>query len=410
MKVKFNWTPKQWQNEVIEAVKDSHGTGKRFVVVSGRQRGKTAMIIILLIMMSLKQKGVSVLVEPTIAQSMRVFEEIKDALEGTRLLKKANGSSLIITLLNGSEIWFRSTAQRDGLRGMTCSNILVLDEVAFMPDEMIQIVLPIVNVKKCPVLMCSTPMFASGYFYEMFGEGLSGNPTVQTFEWYLDKYDMSEFITDEQFNFYKRTYSKQQFQAEILGKFVKDKSFVFGDFTKCIRTPNNKIVEFMGIDWGTGQNGDSTVVTMMNADKEVVKIWETNNLPPTEQLKMIAMLINQENNLKSVLVELNSIGQVYYDSLLNLVDVNKRVLVEGFQTSNDSKREIIENIIQAFNKDEIGIIDDENLKRQLEHYQIEKTKTGYTYNAPRGFHDDYVMSLAICYNAANNTNLGGFWV
>ena len=125
---------------------------------------------------------------------------------------------------------------------------------------------------------------------------------------------------------------------------------------------------------------------------------------------MIAMLINQENNLKSVLVELNSIGQVYYDSLLNLVDVNKRVLVEGFQTSNDSKREIIENIIQAFNKDEIGIIDDENLKRQLEHYQIEKTKTGYTYNAPRGFHDDYVMSLAICYNAANNTNLGGFWV
>lgn len=410
MKVQFNWTPKQWQNEVIEAVKDSLGTGKRFVVVSGRQRGKTAMIIILLIMMSLKQKGVSVLVEPTIAQSMRVFEEIKDALEGTRLLKKANGSSLIITLINGSEIWFRSTAQRDGLRGMTCSNILVLDEVAFMPDEMIQIVLPIVNVKKCPVLMCSTPMFASGYFYEMFGEGLSGNPTVQTFEWYLDKYDMSEFITDEQFNFYKRTYSKQQFQAEILGKFVKDKSFVFGDFTKCIKSPYNKDVECIGVDWGTGQNGDSTVVTMMNGNKEVVKIWETNNLPPTEQLKMIAMLINQENNLKTVLVELNSIGQVYYDSLVNLVDVNKRALIEGFQTTNDSKREIIENLIQAFNKDEIGIIDDENLKRQLEHYQIEKTKTGYTYNAPRGFHDDYVMSLAICYHAANNTNMGGFWV
>lgn len=410
MKVQFNWMPTEWQKEVIDEVKDSHGSGKRFVVVSGRQRGKTAMIIILLIMMSLKKKGISILVEPTIAQSMRVFEEIRDALEGTRLLKKANGSSLIITLINGSEIWFRSTAQRDGLRGMTCSNLLVLDETAYMPDDMIQIILPVVNVNRCPVLMTSTPLFASGYFYEMYCEGKNGNPTVQTFEWLLDKYDMSRFITPEQYNFYKRTYSKQQFQAEILGEFVKDKSFVFGDFTKCIREPEDKAVKFMGVDWATGNGNDSTVVTMMNANKEVVKIWSTNNLAPTEQLKMIALLVNQHNDLETVLVESNSIGTVYYDSLVNLVDENKRHLIEKFNTSNDSKREIIENLIQAFNKEEIGIIDDEQLKLQLEHYQIEKTKTGYTYNAPKSMHDDYCMSLAICYHAASNTALGGFWV
>lgn len=410
MVVKLNFKPTVWQQEVINEVSDSHGSGKRFVVVSGRQRGKTAMIIVILIMMSLKKKGISILIEPTIAQSMRVFEQIKDALEGTRLLKKANGSSLIIILCNGSEIWFRSTAQRDGLRGMTCSNILVLDEAAYMTDDMIQIILPVVNVHKCPVLMASTPLFASGYFYEMFCEGINGNPTVKTFEWYLDKYDMSDFITDEQYKFYERTYSKQQFQAEILGKFVKDKSFVFGDFTKCIREPEDKKVKFMGIDWGTGQNGDSTVVTMMNTNNEVIKIWETNNLAPTEQLKMIALLINQHNELDTVLVESNSIGTVYYDSLMSLVDDNKKALIEKFNTSNESKREIIENLIKAFSKNEIGIIDDDKLKIQLEHYQIEKTKTGYTYNAPKGMHDDYVMSLAICYHAGNNNILGGFWV
>lgn len=410
MNIKFNFKPTKWQDEVIDAVKDSFGTGKRFVVVSGRQRGKTAMIKIILIMMALKQKSISMLVEPTIGQAARVFEEIKDALEDTILLKKANGSSLIITLFNGSEIHFKSTAQRDGLRGSTVTGILVLDETAFMPDEMIQIILPMVNVKKAPVLMCSTPMFASGYFYEMFGEGLSGNPSVQTFEWYLDKYDMSDFITDEQFKFYKRTYSNQQFQAEILGKFVKDKSFVFGDFTKCIKVPTNKEVEYMGIDWATGNGGDSTVVTMMNSECEVVKIWETNNLAPTEQLSMIALLINQCDNLKTVRVESNSIGTVYYDSLLKLVDENKRSLIEKFNTTNDSKREIIEKLIEAFNKDEISIIDDDNLKLQLEHYMIEKTKSGYTYNAPKGFHDDFVMSLAICYHAANNSNIGGFFI
>lgn len=410
MNVKLNFKPTPWQQEVIDEVKDSHGTGKRFVVVSGRQRGKTAMIIVLLIMMSLKKKGTSILIEPTIGQSMRVFEQIKDALEGTRLLKKANGSSLIITLINGSEIWFRSTAQRDGLRGMTCSNILVLDETAYMADDIIQIILPVVNVNKAPILMTSTPLFASGYFYDMYVEGKNGNPTVQTFEWYLDKYDMSQFITPEQYRFYERTYSKQQFQAEILGKFVKDKSFVFGDFTKCIREPEDRVIKYMGIDWATGNGGDSTVVTMMNTNKEVVKIWETSNLPPTEQLNMISMLINQHNDLDSVLVESNSIGTVYYDSLINLVNADKRSLIEKFNTTNDSKREIIEKLIEAFNKNDIGIIDDEKLKIQLEHYQIEKTKTGYTYNAIKSYHDDYVMSLAICYKAAEGAIYGNFWV
>ena len=410
MQIKLNLKPTIWQQEVIDAIKPSLNNGKTYVVVSGRQRGKTRMITAILLMMALQKKSVSMLIEPTIAQSQRIFDELKDSLKGTAVLKKANGMSLIITLCNGSEIHFKSSAQKDGLRGATVSGILVLDEAAFIPDDIVQVILPMVNVHRAPVLMCSTPLFANGYFYQMYCEGLSKNPSVELFEWSLDKYDMSMFITEDQYNFYKRTYSQQQFQTEILGKFITDKSFVFGDFTKCIRTPNNKTVEYIGIDWGTGQSGDSTVVTMMNSEKEIVKIWETNSLAPTEQLKMIALLINQEKMLKGVLVEMNSIGTVYYDSLMNLVDEDKKMLIDGFQTTNDSKRTIIENLITAFNKGDIGIIEDDNLKTQLEHYQIEKTKTGYTYNAPRGMHDDYVMSLAIAYHAACNNAAGGFWI
>lgn len=410
MKIKLNFSPTVWQQEVIDRVKPSLNSGKTFVVVSGRQRGKTRMITALLLVMALQKKSVSMLVEPTIAQSMRIFEELKDSLEGTRLLKKANGSSLIITLINGSEIWFKSSAQKDGLRGGTVSGILVIDEAAFVPDEIMQVILPMVNVHKAPVLMCSTPLFASGYFYQMTCEGLGKNPNVELFEWSLDKYDMSMFITPEQYRFYERTYSKQQFQAEILGQFIKDKSFIFGDYTSCILEPEDRVIKYMGIDWATGSGGDSTVVTMMNASKEVVKIWSTNNLPPTEQLKMIAMLINQNNDLENVLVEMNSIGTVYYDSLLNLVDVDKRGLIDGFQTTNDSKRTIIENLIKAFAEKTIGIINDEQLDIQLQHYMIEKTKNGYTYNAARGLHDDYVMSLAICYKAAEGASYGNFWV
>lgn len=408
MNVQLNLKPTEWQNEVITKMRGSLNSGRTCVVVSGRQRGKTRMITALLLMLALQKKSTSMLIEPTIGQSARVFDEIKDALTGTKIMKRYNGTSLIITLCNGSEIWFRSTAQRDGLRGATVSGVLVLDEAAFMSDEIIQVILPMANVHKAPVLMCSTPLFASGYFYQMYCEGKSGNPMVDVFEWSLDKYDMTRFITPEQYAFYERTYSAQQFQCEILGKFITDKSFVFGDFTKCIKIPTDRVPKYMGIDWATGSGGDSTVVTVMNENKDVISIWASNNLQPTDQIKAIARMINQSPTLKTVMVEMNSIGAVYYDALMN--NIERKDILEGFQTTNDTKRTIIENLITDFAEQTIGIIDDEQLIIQIEHYMIEKTKTGYTYNAPKGMHDDYVMSLAICNHAASDNNIGGFFV
>ena len=54
-----------------------------------------------------------------------------------------------------------------------------------------------------------------------------------------------------------------------------------------------------------------------------------------------------------VLVEGNSIGEVYFSSIQSKLK-NKMVL-DKFMTTNDSKKEIIEDLILAFQKKEIGI-------------------------------------------------------
>ena len=57
--------------------------------------------------------------------------------------------------------------------------------------------------------------------------------------------------------------------------------------------------------------------------------------------------------------------------------------------------------------DEILIPNDEEMIRELQHYSVEKTKTGYTYNGADGVNDDYVIALALVYDTLKR-NIGSF--
>ena len=70
--------------------------------------------------------------------------------------------------------------------------------------------------------------------------------------------------------------------------------------------------------------------------------------------------------------------------------------VVEFFTTNDSKREIIENLqVQCLNGT-IQLIKDNKLLLEMVSYMSEKTPTGkITYNASQGCHDDLVIALAL---------------
>ena len=101
---------------------------------------------------------------------------------------------------------------------------------------------------------------------------------------------------------------------------------------------------------------------------------------------------------------MNSIGTVYKDMLQQRTST----YIHEFVTSNESKRRIIEQLITAIQNKLIEIPNDPELIRELQHYNVEKTKTGYTYNGV-GAHDDYVMALAFAYDAYVNIG-GGFTI
>lgn len=393
-----------WQQPVYDDVHIARHSGNVFVVKSKRQIGKSCLASILLIEYALVQKCISVVVEPTQAQSRRIYKQILDMMQPTGLIKTANSQLLIMEFTNGSEILFKSAEQRDALRGFTVSGLLVIDEAAFIQDQIFEILYPTCDANNAPILVISTPLFCSGEFYRLYTRGMRKNPHTKSYNW--SEYDTSKYLSPEKLQHYKETISPLKFKSEYLGEFISEGSYIFGDLNPCIYYPGETKTKpvYAGIDWGAGNGGDWTVMVMMDEDRTVTGIISFNDLGPVEQIERLSEVI-KANGIKNVQVEINSIGAVYYDLLKRKIGDR----IRKFNTTNESKREVIENLISAVQTRGIKIPYDEELILELQHYTAEKTPKGsLTYNGADGVHDDYVIALALAYDMSMKKRNGTF--
>ena len=390
-----------WQKEVFTAMENAAGTSNIYVVKAKRQVGKSVLAVVELCYFALGQyrTTTNVVLEPTLNQSRRMFKQIVDIFEQHKLIKKANETLLTIEFINGSEILFKSAEQREGLRGFTVNGLMVIDEAAYIADDIFEIIFPAADANKAPILIISTPLFTDGIFYELYSKGQTTKGIQQgifSFDW--NDYDTSKYLNTATLERYRETLTPNKFRSEYLGEFITDGSYVFGNINNSINkeTPDMPPM-YGGIDWAAGGNGDDTVLTLMDGECKVTEILCLNNMTPTEQVNRIKDFLSKHPTVTKLQVELNSIGAVYYDLLKNTLT---NVHIIGFNTLNESKCRIIEQLINAFETGKIKIIDDAKLKLELQHYEQQKLKNGYTYNGAKGYHDDYVISLALVYDIA----------
>ena len=160
----------------------------------------------------------------------------------------------------------------------------------------------------------------------------------------------------------------------------------------------------MGIDWGNGGNNDDTVLSILNQNAKQVYLGYKNNLSPTQQIDWISGVLKPiKNQIVVCKPELNSIGTPYTDMLKKRLQYMK---IEGFNTSNQSKNEIVSQLQVAFEQEKIKILPDEKQLRELSYYAAEynlKTKT-LTFNAPNGLNDDIPIALMLSYDALEKNN------
>lgn len=396
----------QYQQEVYDWLGDPFESGKIAVIKSVRQSGKTFLLQIELLRMAFSHKCTSIVFEPTIPLARKVYKSITKALEGSGLIKSANSQLLEIEFTNGSEILFKSTEQLN--RGLTVTGLLILDECAYLDDESVYSILPLVNAHKAPIIIASSPFAMDGYYYTMYLQGLEEKPLIKTFDWSKHP-EISRFLSEEQKALYKQTMSRAKYTTEVLGEFLTDGGLLFTGLENCVGDPEDDKIIYLGIDFATGSDGDYTVLSVINNLGQQVKLYRTNNLSPMEQVNWLCGLIKDLSSnytIKTILCEENSIGKVYIDAMKK--QLPKGIVLSNWTTSNKSKQDLVTTFQIALENQYVQILNNPIQLNELRRYQAEiNTKTKViTYNGFKS-NDDTVIATMLAYYAYKK-HLGKF--
>lgn len=396
----------QYQQDVFDWLSDPFESGKIAVIKSVRQSGKTFLLQIELLKMAFSHRCTSIVFEPTIPLARKVYKSIVKALDGSGLIKSANSQLLEVEFTNGSEILFKSTEQLN--RGLTVTGLLILDECAYLDDESIYSILPLVNAHKAPIIIASSPFAMDGYYYSMYLQGLGENPLIKTFDWSHHQ-EISRFLTEEQKELYKQTMSKAKYTTEVLGEFLTDGGLLFTGLENCIGDPEDDKIIYLGIDFATGSDGDYTVLSVINNLGQQVKLFRTNNLSPMEQVNWLCGLIKDlasNYTIKTILCEENSIGKVYIDAMKKALP--KGIVLTNWTTSNKSKQDLVTTFQIALENQYVQILNNPIQLNELRKYQAEiNTKTKViSYNGFKS-NDDTVIATMLAYYAYKK-HLGKF--
>lgn len=377
----------KWQQSVFEYLNCEYGSNKRVVIKSFRQgSGKTFLTEILLISFALKKKCDSIFITPVLKQAAQTFNDITTSCKD--LIKSANRSSYEITFCNDSRIFFRSAESDDSIRGLTCSGIMICDEASFIKDTFIYKALPLVKVHKAPIVLVSTPLVSEGFFWSA-----CNSTDWKLFDWSVY---VNECFTEEELDFYKRTYSPQAYQTEILGNFIASGSgLYFRKIKEAILTEEaSKENVWIGVDCSSSENGDLTVISAFNEKNEQVALFTENQLSPVDRIKWIAdriRFISKSGTIRQITVETNSMGATYKDLLQR--ELNTKIT--GWVTSNSSKRNIIEHLQQLLENEQVKFLNDSGMIRELQSFECTIHKNGLITYQGKNSTDDRVMASAI---------------
>ncbi len=386
------FTPHPKQRELIDLCLDD---STKYIVASvGRQWGKSFLGMNVLLKWALEDNGSSCMwLAPIYSQSKKVFTELSNVLGGTKLTTSINKSELTIKFINGSVIYFRSAEREDGLRGNTL-DYLIVDEAAYIKDNVwSQVLRATVLVKGKKVLFLSTPK-GRNWFYDIAMMGMSNE--YEKYATYRGSSFDSPFISEEELLEAKLSLPENIYKQEILADFIDDGGEVFSSLkTNCVleKYPNKEPGEryYAGLD--IGRANDYSVLTILNMRGEVVRIFRERQMSWNVIVSEVVKNLREFN--ARCLIEINGIGDPIYEQIRKQYSN-----VESFTTTNDSKQNIIEDLILGLNEEKLKL-PTQTLNPELWQemsvftYEYSPKTRKVKYGSPNGFHDDMVMSLAL---------------
>ena len=384
------------QKEIFEWCK--LGNGIQYVVVStGRQVGKSTISTIVGLDWCLQKKNYTVgFFMPTYKQCKNIFKRYKKMLKDlivSGFVRFVASPDLIITFANGSTIQF-FTSENDNCRSFTFDSIIV-DEACFIKDEIwtgaiqptVQASLSKNNEEGIEgfhgkVLIVSTPK-EKNWFYNLVMDDNSERKRVTRFTT-VEGGIISALVVAQT----KKEIPENIFKCEYEGIFLDGGNGMFEYKGLIIDKTDSTAGHCAGID--IANKDDWTVLTIQDKFGNVIFQDRWRHQKFEIILETIIKILKKYNN-PSTWIEKNGVGEMPLEYLKS-----RYKNTFGWHTSQKSKNDIMQRLILDFNTKNITLLKNDFICDELDYYTVIWKNGKPSYNGGGGFHDDGVMSLAIC--------------
>jgi len=288
-------------------------------------------------------------------------------------------------------------------------------EVAFWPDAE-KIVAGAMQGGNPDVVLESTPNGSQGYFYERCIEAMRGEGvwTLHFYPWWWDvAYTVDgepitraadelklTHLTDGQIRWRRLKQRElgrlfaQEYPEDPISCFLTSGNSYFGDIAHCFTAPNDAVYNpehrySAGLDFG--QTNDYTVLYIKDITANcVVDKMRIRKLEWAEQRRRIKEFYLRWH-LNSILAEANSIGSVNIEAMRR-----DGMNITPFNTTNQSKADIMSDLYEALHTGGMRLQDDPVLRHEMNTFISSQTSSGVWRLAAEGEgHDDCVMALAL---------------
>jgi len=400
LREQIQWQPHEKQQEILDS------SNSEVVIAAGRGFGKTYVCSYEILKALLKGEHV-LLVAPTYDLCDRVLEYVDNWIKQSfpplsKAVSLRPPQTIDFRKLNDPNIPLgrleaRSVESPEGMLGKRF-DLVVVDEAARVPrDVWHTYIYPATDKLGSKLIAISTPR-SKNYFYEMWMKAKEGGGAFQ-----FASNERPDFPEDK-WEHYKNNKPEDIFAQAYKAEFLTDATSVFkrvdgvvDDNVLSDPKPNTSYI--MGLD--LGRKEDFTVITVIDrTSNEVVYFDRFQKLDWPFQKKKVIEAAKRYNNAQ-IVIDSNNVGDAMSQDLERLgLFVTPFDLPGG---KSQKKKELIENLSLFIENKYITIPNNRTLLDELSAFTWEITPGGRTkYFAPKGLHDDCVMSLAYAVSELNS--------
>jgi hypothetical protein len=320
----------------------------------------------------------------------------------SELVVKVSEATMAMELSGGCLIECKSADDPAKLRGVGL-DVAVLSEAGLLsPDVWNSSIRPRLSSPGrlgCAIIT-GTPR-GKGWLYKAF---LDGQDPEKPEWWSLQApTSANPLIPAAEIEDARRDLPDRAFREQYLGEFLDDGGEVFRGIRDLVVPPRERIGStVIGIDFGFTQ--DFTVLSALDESHYLCGFSRFNNVGWATTLDRIIQFVDEFSPVAKLVPEgTRSDSQIVEQLRTELAKRGVTSRVEPFITTPASKRNLIEKLAFAIERRRISYPDIPVLLDELSLFEFTQTADGPRYSAPRGCHDDCVVSLALGYHGLEVT-------